>query len=63
MRGTPAAGACRGKTGTIDGVSTLAGYCTPSGGVPVAFAVMMSGVRLDRARTAQDRLVAALASI
>ncbi len=63
MRGTPAAGACRGKTGTIDGVSTLAGYCTPAGGVPVAFAVMMSGVRLDHARAAQDRLVAALASI
>ena len=63
MRGTPAAGACRGKTGTIDGVSTLAGYCTPAGGIPVAFAVMMSGVRLDHARAAQDRLVTALASI
>lgn len=63
MRGTPAAGVCRAKTGTLDGVSTLAGYCTRSGGVPVAFAVMMSGVRVDRARAAQDRVVAALAAL
>ena len=63
MRGTPAAGACRAKTGTIDGISTLAGYCLRTGGIPVAFAVMMSGVRLDHARAAQDRLVAELASM
>ncbi len=63
MRGTPAAGACHAKTGTIDGVSTLAGYCLREGGIPVAFAVMMSGVRLDHARAAQDRLVVDLASM
>lgn len=63
MRGTRAAGACRGKTGTINGISTLAGYCTPVAGIPVAFAVMMSGVRLDHAHRAQDRIVTALAGL
>lgn len=63
LRGTPAAGVCRGKTGTIDGVSTLAGYCSPVGGVPVAFAFMMSGVPLYRARQAQDRAVTVLARL
>ena len=43
MRGTPAAGRCRVKTGTIDGVSNLAGICDTHGGV-VGFAWLMNGV-------------------
>ena len=63
LRGTLAAGVCHAKTGTLTGVSTLAGYCLRPRGVPVAFAIMTSGMRLDRARAAQDRVVAALAAL
>ncbi|HEX2086520.1 MAG TPA: D-alanyl-D-alanine carboxypeptidase/D-alanyl-D-alanine-endopeptidase [Solirubrobacteraceae bacterium] len=60
MRGTPAAGRCRGKTGTIAGVSNLVGTCdTPDG--PVAFAWLMNGVDPHGARRLQDRMTAALA--
>ena len=60
LRGTPAAGNCHAKTGTLDGVSSLAGYCAVPGTPPLAFALMMNGVVVDRARRAQDRAVAAL---
>lgn len=60
MRGTAAAGRCRGKTGTIDGVSVLSGYC-PSGGNTVAFSILMNSVDINRAHVAQDRIVAAIA--
>ena len=60
MRGTPAAGRCRVKTGTIRSVSNLAGVCdTPAG--PVAFAWLMNGVNPSSARAVQDRLTATLA--
>jgi D-alanyl-D-alanine carboxypeptidase/D-alanyl-D-alanine-endopeptidase (penicillin-binding protein 4) len=60
MRGTPAAGKCRVKTGTIIGVSNLAGVCATPGG-PVAFAWLMNGVNVFGARRIQDRLTATLA--
>ena len=60
MRGTPAAGRCRVKTGTIDGVSNLAGICDTHGGV-VGFAWLMNGVSTYSARRLQDRMTAALA--
>ena len=60
MRGTPAAGRCRGKTGTIIGVSNLAGICDTPGG-RVAFAWLMNGVDPYGARRLQDRMTAALA--
>ena len=43
MRRTPAAGRCHVKTGTINGVSNLAGVCDTHGGV-VGFAWLMNGV-------------------
>jgi D-alanyl-D-alanine carboxypeptidase/D-alanyl-D-alanine-endopeptidase (penicillin-binding protein 4) len=61
MRGTPAQGRCRAKTGTLIGVSALAGYCRSQTGGRIAFALLMNSVNVLRARVAQDRIAAALA--
>jgi serine-type D-Ala-D-Ala carboxypeptidase/endopeptidase (penicillin-binding protein 4) len=61
MRGTAAQGRCRVKTGTIRGVSNLAGVCTTTGGRNVAFAWLMNGVNTFGARRIQDRMTAAVA--
>ena len=55
MRGT-AARNCRVKTGTLNGVSNLAGVCGR-----VAFAWLMNGVNPSSARRIQDRMTIALA--
>lgn len=61
MGGTVAAGRCRGKTGTISGVSNLSGYCR-SGRHLVAFSILMNGVGdYDYARSIQDRMVVEIA--
>ena len=44
MRGTYAAGRCRGKTGTLHDVANLAGYCTGADGHTLAFAFLMNGL-------------------
>lgn len=62
MRGTSAAGNCRGKTGTLNRVSTLAGLCTTREGHTVAFALLMNDVTTWRARAAQDRAALAMTS-
>jgi D-alanyl-D-alanine carboxypeptidase/D-alanyl-D-alanine-endopeptidase (penicillin-binding protein 4) len=62
MRGTAAAGRCRAKTGTLRGVSGLAGYCRSRSGRKFVFALLMNGVNVYRARAAQDRIAAALAN-
>ena len=59
--GTSAEGACRGKTGTLRDVSTLAGYCRTLEGHVVAFAILLNGVNVSAAHAAQDRAVAVLA--
>jgi D-alanyl-D-alanine carboxypeptidase/D-alanyl-D-alanine-endopeptidase (penicillin-binding protein 4) len=61
MRGTPAQDRCRGKTGTIRGVSNLAGYCTTRSGSRVAFAILMNQVNVYGARRLQNRMLSALA--
>lgn len=61
MRGSSAAGRCRVKTGTIRGVSNLAGVCTTTGGRAVAFAWLMNGVSTYGAHRIQDRMTALLA--
>lgn len=52
---------CQAKTGTLTGVSALAGYCTGRGGSRVAFAFLMNGVSIWGAHALQDRMAAALA--
>jgi D-alanyl-D-alanine carboxypeptidase/D-alanyl-D-alanine-endopeptidase (penicillin-binding protein 4) len=61
MRGTPASGNCRAKTGTLSGVSALAGYCKSRSGKRLAFALLMNGVNVWTARRIQDRVAAELA--
>lgn len=58
MRGTSAQGRCRGKTGTITGVSALSGYCRAGRGGKVAFSLLMNSVGdTTRARAIQDKMV------
>ncbi|WP_026912950.1 D-alanyl-D-alanine carboxypeptidase/D-alanyl-D-alanine-endopeptidase [Patulibacter minatonensis] len=61
MRGTAAVGRCAAKTGTINGVSGLAGFCTTKRGREVAFAILQNGGNVSSARAFQDRFVARLA--
>ncbi len=60
MRGTAAAGRCRGKTGTLRGVSALSGYCTTTAGRGVVFSFLENGVG-PGAKAVEDRMVATLA--
>jgi D-alanyl-D-alanine carboxypeptidase/D-alanyl-D-alanine-endopeptidase (penicillin-binding protein 4) len=61
MRATAARGRCRAKTGTLNGVSALAGYCDSPTGGHTAFAFLMGGVTVWGAHPLQDRMAAALA--
>jgi len=60
MRGTAAEGNCEAKTGTLDGVSALSGYCN-AGGHTIAFSVLHNSADVNAARLAQDRIAAAIA--
>jgi serine-type D-Ala-D-Ala carboxypeptidase/endopeptidase (penicillin-binding protein 4) len=60
MRGTAAHGRCQAKTGTLIGVSNLAGYCTSRSGTRTAFAILMSG-SVWTAHPLQNRMAAVLA--
>lgn len=62
MRGTAAVGRCQAKTGTINGVSALAGLCRTKRGHDVAFAILQNGSSPGSARRFQDRFVARLAA-
>jgi D-alanyl-D-alanine carboxypeptidase/D-alanyl-D-alanine-endopeptidase (penicillin-binding protein 4) len=62
MRGTPAAGRCRGKTGTLHDVSNVVGYCVADDGHTLAYAFMMNGVYPYYAHPIQDRMQVALAN-
>jgi len=61
MRGTAAQDRCRAKTGTLIGVSALAGLCESAGGHTIAFAVLTTRTSLTRAHGVQDRVAAAIA--
>jgi D-alanyl-D-alanine carboxypeptidase/D-alanyl-D-alanine-endopeptidase (penicillin-binding protein 4) len=61
MRGTPAQDRCRAKTGTLIGVSSLAGVCTAAGGHTIAFAMLMNRAGVTRAHSVQDRIATAIA--
>jgi D-alanyl-D-alanine carboxypeptidase/D-alanyl-D-alanine-endopeptidase (penicillin-binding protein 4) len=60
MRGTSAQGRCRAKTGTLNGISNLAGYCTSRSGGRTAFAILMSA-SVWSAHPVQNRIAALLA--
>jgi D-alanyl-D-alanine carboxypeptidase/D-alanyl-D-alanine-endopeptidase (penicillin-binding protein 4) len=61
MRHTAARGRCQGKTGTLIGVSNLAGYCDSRAGARLAFAFLMNGVSVSTAHQLQDRMATVLA--
>ena len=60
MRNTAAEGRCHAKTGTINGVSALSGYCRAGAGT-VAFSILMNNVSISAAQRAQDAMAAAIA--
>lgn len=61
MTKTPAAGNVRAKTGTLTGISSLAGYCTTAGGHELCFAIINQGVmKSSAAKAFQDKVCAEL---
>ena len=57
MRGTAAQGNVRAKTGTLTGISSLAGYCTMKSGRQLCFAIINQGVmRNATGKAFQDRV-------
>ena len=61
MRGTAASGRCQAKTGTLIGVSNLAGYCRSASGDILAFAFFDDGIETYTAHTIQDNMAISLA--
>jgi len=60
---TLAAGNVRGKTGTIDQVSTLSGYVTTASGEKLVFSILVNGVNDVKLRQAAiDEIVVSLAN-
>lgn len=61
LRGTSAQGNVKAKTGTVEGVSTLSGYCTTAQGNLLCFSIMNQGIRYtSTGRNFQDRVCKAL---
>ncbi|MFC0429598.1 D-alanyl-D-alanine carboxypeptidase/D-alanyl-D-alanine-endopeptidase [Kutzneria buriramensis] len=56
----PGKGWVRAKTGTLDGVNTLAGIVQDTDGKVLAFALMSNGSQIDQGRAALDDVAAAL---
>jgi D-alanyl-D-alanine carboxypeptidase/D-alanyl-D-alanine-endopeptidase (penicillin-binding protein 4) len=61
MRGTPAQDRCKAKTGTLIGISALAGLCQAAGGHTIAFAMLMNRAGVGRAHRVQDHITSAIA--
>lgn len=58
----PAHQRCRAKTGTLNGVSALSGYCKTLGGHTLIFSILMNGVSsLSSAHALQDDMAQAIA--
>jgi D-alanyl-D-alanine carboxypeptidase/D-alanyl-D-alanine-endopeptidase (penicillin-binding protein 4) len=63
MRGGPARRRCRGKTGTLNGVSALSGYCRARSGQTYAFSILMNGIGVGSAHRLQDNMAQAIAGV
>jgi D-alanyl-D-alanine carboxypeptidase/D-alanyl-D-alanine-endopeptidase (penicillin-binding protein 4) len=61
LRGPATYNQCRAKTGTLDGVSALAGYCATLGGQTLAFAIINNQVSSYAAHVIQDKMTTAIA--
>lgn len=61
MRGTPAEGNLRGKTGSLTHVSTLSGYVKTEDGERLAYAIMMNGYTPESEQALQNRIGAEMA--
>jgi serine-type D-Ala-D-Ala carboxypeptidase/endopeptidase (penicillin-binding protein 4) len=64
MRGSAAAGRCHLKTGTLDRVSALSGYCFRGGDDAdhaVIFSLLMNNLDVNRAHVIQDRMAGLIA--
>src|SRR4051794_12327387 len=61
MTRTAARGACRAKTGTLNGVSALSGYCFDEAGHTVVFSLLENGVCAVCAKRLEDQMVPLLA--
>ena len=57
MRGTPASGRCMAKTGTLNGVSALSGYCPTASGDLVAFSFLENNMSAYTAKSIEDKMV------
>lgn len=63
MRGSFTSGNVHAKTGTVTGISSLAGYCTASNGHHLAFSIINQGVmHRKNGRAFQDRVCTILCS-
>lgn len=62
MRHTWAEGRCQAKTGTLTGVSNLAGYCEARDGDTIAFAFFDDAIETYEAHVIQDAMTESLAS-
>jgi D-alanyl-D-alanine carboxypeptidase/D-alanyl-D-alanine-endopeptidase (penicillin-binding protein 4) len=62
MRDSAADGRCQAKTGTLTGVSNLAGYCAAADGDELAFAFFNDGISTEMAHTLQDNMAITLAN-
>ena len=64
MKGTPAEGNARAKTGSMSNVRALSGYVTTADGEPLAFAIVANNfeVAADAITGATDAIVVRLAA-
>jgi D-alanyl-D-alanine carboxypeptidase/D-alanyl-D-alanine-endopeptidase (penicillin-binding protein 4) len=62
MQGTRAQGRCRGKTGTLHEVASLAGYCQALDGHTLAFAFLMNSVDSGSGHATEAQMAVALAN-
>jgi D-alanyl-D-alanine carboxypeptidase/D-alanyl-D-alanine-endopeptidase (penicillin-binding protein 4) len=61
MTRTAARGSCRAKTGTLNGVSALSGYCFDLDGHTIVFSLIENGVCAVCAKSLEDQMVPMLA--